>query len=269
VRHAGVPARSGDWREREMGETRLQRDARHHAVELRRAIGGEIRRLREDAALTRAAVARAAGVDPSYVSLIEDGEREAGYAVPAAVGAVLGADLSVRMFANTGPRIHDRSQAAMVEALLRALHARWIRTPEVPVLRPARGVIDVVLDDRTHPLLVAGEVQSQLRRLEQQIRWHREKELSLPSSELWRFAAVDGAPSTSRLLVLRSTRDLRDLAQTCEATLAAAYPARPADAVAALTSNAPWPGAAIVWMHVDGSHVRLLDGPPRGVRLGR
>lgn len=252
-----------------MGETRLQRDARRHAVELRRAIGGEIRRLREGAALTQAAVARAAGVDPSYVSLIEDGEREAGYAVLAAVGAALGADLSVRMYANTGPRIHDRFQAVMEEAILRALSPRWDPSPEVHVLRPARGVIDVVLDDRTRPLLVAGELQSQLRRLEQQIRWHREKELSLPSADLWRFAAVDGAPATSRLLVLRSTRDLRELAQTYEATLAAAYPARAADAVAALTSNAPWPGPAIVWMHVDGSDVRLLDGPPRGVRLGR
>jgi transcriptional regulator with XRE-family HTH domain len=193
-----------------MGETRLQRDARRHAIELRRAMGREIRRLREDAALTQAAVARAAGIDPSYVSLIEDGEREAGYAVLAAVGAVLGADLSVRLFATTGPRIHDRFQAAMEEAILRAL-----------------------------------------------------------SHDLWRFAAVDGAPATSRLLVLRSTRDLRELARTYEATLAAAYPARAADAVAALTSTAPWPGPAIVWMRVDGAAVRLLDGPPRGVRLGR
>jgi transcriptional regulator with XRE-family HTH domain len=252
-----------------MGETRLQRDARRHAVELKRAIGGEIRRLREDAGLTQAAVARTAGIDPSYLSLIEDGEREARYAALSSIGAVLGADLAVRLFAHTGPRIHDRSQAAMEEAFLRSLSPRWTASPEVPVRRPARGVIDVVLDDRTRPLLVAGELQSQLRRLEQQIRWHREKELSLPSADLWPFAAAAGAPATSRLLVLRSTRDTRELARTFEATLDAAYPARVGDAVAALTSNAPWPGPAIVWMRVDGSDVRLLDGPPRGVRLGR
>ena len=252
-----------------MGETRLRREARRRAVELRRVIGGEIRRLRVDAGLTQAAVAGAAGIHPSYQGVIEEGDREAGYEVLAAIGAVLGSDLSVRLFPTTGPRIHDHIQAAMEEALLRVLHARWIASPEVPVVRPARGVIDVVLDDRTRPLLVAGELNSQLRRLEQQVRWHREKELSLPSADLWRFAAADGAPATSRLLVLRSTRDLRELASTFRATLAAAYPARAADVAAALTSDAPWPGPGIAWMRVDGAEVRLLDGPPRGVALGR
>jgi transcriptional regulator with XRE-family HTH domain len=256
-------------REIDMGETRLRRDARRRALELRRAIGGEIRRLREDAGLTRAAVARAAGIDPSYLGLIEDASREAGYRVLSAIGAVLGADLSVRLFPTTGPRIHDRFQAAMEEALLRTLHRRWIASPEVPVLRPARGVIDVVLGDRTQPLLVAGELNSQIRRLEQQVRWHREKEQSLPSADLWRSAAADGNPVTSRLLVLRSTHDLRELARAFEATLAAAYPARAADVVAALTTDAPWLGAGIAWMRVDGARVELLGGPPRGVGLGR
>ena len=69
--------------------------------------------------------------------------------------------------------------------------------------------------------------------------------------------------------MLRSTRDLRELARTFEATLAAAYPARTADAVAALTSDAPWPGPVVAWMRVDGADVSLLGGPPRGVGLGR
>ncbi len=252
-----------------MGETRLQRESRMRARDIRRATGEAVRRLREDAGLTRAAVAEAAGLHPSYIGLIERGERAPSIEALTAIGAVLGSDLSVRLFPTTGPRIHDHIQAAMEEALLRVLHARWIASPEVPVVRPARGVIDVVLDDRTRPLLVAGELSSQLRRLEQQVRWHREKELSLPSADLWRFAAADGAPATSRLLVLRSTRDLRELASTFRATLAAAYPARAADVAAALTSDAPWPGPGIAWMRVDGAEVRLLDGPPRGVALGR
>ena len=253
-----------------MGETRLQQDARRRATDLRRSVGEHVRRLREDAGLTRAAVASAAGIHPSYLTRIEDGRREAGYEVLAAVAAVLGADLSVRLFPNTGPTIHDRTQAPMGEALLRVLHARWTPSPEVPVVRPARGVIDVVLHCRDAQLLVATELQSALRRLEQQLRWHREKELSLPSSDLWRWAATDAEPVTSRLLVVRSTVETRRLARDLEETLRAAYPARAADIVAALTSaTAPWPGPGIAWMRVEGGRADLLDGLPRGVRLGR
>ena len=150
------------------------------------------------------------------------------------------------------------------------LNARWTPSPEVPVLRPARGVIDLVLHEQAARLLVATELQSALRRLEQQIRWHREKELSLPSSDLWRRAARDGEPATSRLLVVRSTVETRRLAREFEETLRAAYPARAADVVAALTSAAaPWPGPGIAWMRVEGGRAELLDGAPRGVRLGR
>ena len=153
---------------------------------------------------------------------------------------------------------------------MRALHRRWTAAPEIPVHRPARGVIDVVLVDNARVTVVATEMQSEVRRLEQQVRWHRQKEESLPSADLWRFVGADAPPVTSRLLVLRSTRDLRELANTFESTLRAAYPARSADVVSALTSQAEsWPGPGIVWVRVAGADVRLLDGPPRGVRLGR
>ncbi len=187
----------------------------------------------------------------------------------AALAVVLGADLKIRLYANTGPRIHDRIQAPMEECLIRALHARWIPSPEVVVTEPAHGVIDLVLGERQRSLLIAAELNSQLRRLEQQIRWHREKEQSLPSSELWPFARALDEPTTSRLLVLRSTATMRALANDFEATLRAAYPARTRDVVEALVRNSPWPGAGIAWIRVDGADVRLLDGPPRGVRLGR
>ena len=123
-----------------MGETRLQRESRMRARDIRRATGEAVRRLREDAGLTCAAVAEAAGLHPSYIGLIERGERAPGIEALTAIAAVLGSDLSVRLFPTTGPRIHDRIQAAMEEALLRVLHARWIASPEVPVVRPARGV---------------------------------------------------------------------------------------------------------------------------------
>ena len=51
--------------------------------------------------------------------------------------------------------------------------------------------------------------------------------------------------------------------------IAAAYPARAADAVASLTADRPWPGAALLWANVELGHARILDGPPRGVTVGR
>ena len=253
-----------------MGETKLQRDIRVRDVDVRRMIGRAVRDLREDAALTRAAVAESAGIDASFLGRIECGSREPSLSTLTALATVLGADLSVRLVPTTGPRIRDRIQAPMVESLVRVVHARWRPMPEVPVTRPARGVIDLVLADRATPLLVASEMQSELRRLEQQIRWHREKEASLPSSAAWREAARGDEPATSRLLVLRSTRQLRELATSYEATLRAAYPARTRDVLDALIGPAPvWPGAGIVWMRVESGRAELLDGPPRGVRLGR
>lgn len=254
-----------------MGETRLRRDVRRQVGDRRREIGLELRRLRLDAGLSRAAVARLAGVDARYVALIEDAERAAGFEALALVAAALGADLSVRLFAGTGPAVHDRSQAPMTEALLLGLHARWLPSPEVRVSTPARGVIDVVLDDTDGSVLVAAEIQGQVRRLEQQIRWHREKEVALSSADLWPFALAQhgGELATSRLLVLRASADLVRIATDYPATLAAAYPARCADALAALRGEARWPGPAIVWVAMRGRQATLMQGPPRGVVVGR
>ncbi len=255
-----------------MGETRAQRAALDHARGLRLSIGEGLKRLREDDGLARAAVARAAGLDPTYVRLVETGARDASIETLALLASVLGAEFSARIYPVTGPGIHDRVQGVMGEALLDILHARWIRLPEVPVYQPRRGVLDFLFAELASRVGVGTELQSELRRLELQLRRHREKEEALPSSPRWREleATAGSTLATSRLLVLRSTRDMRDIASTYEATLRAAYPARTEDAIAALTSaNALWPGPAIVWINVDGKATRVMHEPPRGVRLGR
>ena len=175
----------------------------------------------------------------------------------------LGADLGVRYFANTGPRIRDHLQVAMSEALLRELHHRWRATPEVPVYRPVHGVIDLVLEERTGDATVATELHSQVRRVEQQIRWQVQKADALASQ------ADQQGRSISRLLVLRNTQATRDVVRAAAATFAAAYPARTADAVTSLRHGTAWPGPAIAWMRIDGGGARLLDGPPRGIAVGR
>lgn len=240
------------------------------AGELRRALGAELKRMRLDAGLTLRALARAADVTPSHLSEIERGIAEPSLAVLAALASVLGADVSIRLFAGTGPRIRDRLQAPMVEALLREAHPSWKRLVEVPVWRPARGVIDAVVS-RPGEVVVAIEVHSELHRLEQQIRWAGEKADALPSADAWSMLLA-GAPTVpvSRMLVLRSTRANRDLANAFESTIRAAYPAKAADAVRALRdASVPWPGSALVWAEATTAGARILDRPPRSVRVGR
>ena len=83
----------------------------------------------------------------------------------------------------------------MLEALLRILHPRWRATFEdMPVLLPARGVIDCVLDDNAGPDVVAVEAESDIRRFEQpSLRSATAKADLLPSSERvpWSFVTAD------------------------------------------------------------------------------
>ena len=63
----------------------------------------------------------------------------------------------------------------MIEALLTLLPSDWERYVEVAVTRPVRGVIDVVLARPAAGRIVSLEAHSEIRRLEQQLRWATEK----------------------------------------------------------------------------------------------
>lgn len=197
----------------------------------------------------------------SYLWKIEAGEAEPSTGVLLSIGSCLGADLSVRLFPGVGPRIHDRFQAPIIEALLRSLGSEWHAQPEVPV-PAARGVLDLVLRRRDARLALACECHSELRRLELVLRRLGEKSDALGGQ-------MDGDVTVSRMLLLRSTASTRSIARAYEATLAAAFPARSPDAFAALRRGAPWPGSSILWARLDARRVEILDTPPRGVRLGR
>jgi transcriptional regulator with XRE-family HTH domain len=239
--------------------------------DLRRQIGAEIRRLRLDCNLSQRALATAADIDQGYLSQIEAGIREPSLAVLLAIGDVLGADLVVRLYPTTGPRVHDRTQAPMIDALIGVLHHRWKPLVEVPVRRPSRGFIDLVIADPAAGIVVAVEVQSQIRRVEQQLRWSADKSESLPSASAWpTFQPANGGPAAvSQLLVLRSTRATRHVARSYESLLGAAYPARMTDVRRSLIDGGPWPGSGVLWVAVEGGRARILDFPPRGVSLGR
>ena len=252
--------------------TKVELVAARRLRELDRAVGVQLRTICEDAGARAAAVARSSGISASHLSGIETGEGDASLGALVAIATALGADISIQVHPGAGIPLRDRFQARMIEELLRSLHPRWSRFLEVPVTTPARGVIDAVLVHREAPLLVAVEAQSELRRLEAQLRWHTEKAAGLARTEIARAARVafdDGAGLTiDRLLLLRSTHTTRDLAIRFEATLAAAYPARAGELLEALAGTAPWPGSGLAWVEVEGRASRILAGPPRGVRVG-
>lgn len=229
-----------------------------------RGLGADLRRMREDAGHSQRAVARAAGIAQPYLSEIEAGGAEPSVEVLHRLGVVLGAQLSLRFFPNTGPRVRDHLQLLMEQTMLRALDRRWRAEIEVPVYRPVRGVVDLILHDLRGPDSVVTEAHSLLARVEQQIRWANEK-----------ADAVAGLPGfggrrVCRLLLLRNTSANRDVVRSAPQVFEAAYPGRASDAYDALTQESGrFPDAALLWVEVRGTSSRLLARPPRGVGVGR
>jgi transcriptional regulator with XRE-family HTH domain len=234
-------------------------------VALRTGIGRQLAELREEFELSQLAVATAAGIDSGHLSRIERGTAAASVDTLVTLAATLGADLGVRLFHTTGPRLRDHLQAPIVEALVRRLDPRWRASPEVP-LPAAHGVVDVVLRLDSAGLSIACEVHSELRSIERIQRRLFEKAQALGD--------LDGRTSSAILLV-RATERTRAVARQFEATLGAAFPGSCLAAIEALTgahgSIVPpaWPGPTMLWARVEGRRAELLDEPPRGVRIGR
>lgn len=211
--------------------------------------GADVRRLREDAGISRAELARGTGLDASYLAEIETGKANPSIGTCSRLALGLGADLPLRLYPSTGATIRDRHQAPIAEASIRTAHRRWVRFAEIAVRRPARGWIDLGFHDIGSALFVATEIQSDLRRLEQLVRWSEEKANSLPSWDGW---AALGNPAISRLLIVRETRSNRTVAAQFRRLMRTTYPADPADALDSLVGTGAWPGSAILWAVSDG-----------------
>lgn len=241
-----------------MPSRRFELDARRAAAAVRTRLAEDLGRLVGDAGVSTRQLASATGLDRGHVARILRGETRPSLETYASLAVALGADLTGRLYPNTGTRIRDRHQAQMLEWLLDQLHPRWQPFTELAVRKPARGWIDAAFHEPRASLFVATEVQSELRRLEQTIRWSAEKADSIPSWAGWaQFAPV---PQISRLLVVRRTRATKAVAIEFSRQLRVAYPAHPDDAVMALTGTLEWPGAAIVWVTLDARGVRFAAG---------
>ena len=251
-----------------MADTAIERLSAARARALRRTVAAQLEDLREERGLSQREVAEAAGIDRSWLAKAEAGDANLTLHALAAIATVLGAEASLRLYAATGPRLRDHLQVRLLETLLAILDRRWVPRLEVPVYRPVRGVIDLVLIDRVAREVVSGEAHSELRRFERQLRWATEKTDALPSADGWPW--MEGEPRTSRILLLRSTAATRAVVRGAPHLFAAAYPGRAADAVAALTgATGTLPEAAIVWVDPRGPASRVLAGPPRGITVGR
>jgi len=222
--------------------------ARQAARKALAAFGADVYRLRTDAGVPRTQLARGAGIDQSYLARIEKGTADPSSGTCARIALALGADLSLRLYPNTGPAIRDRHQAPITEALLAIAHPRWHRFAEVAVRQPSRGWIDLAFHDPRQRVLVATEIQSDLRRLEQLIRWSTAKAESLPSWEGWTHL---GEVTVSRLLVIRDTRATRQAFDEFRRLLRTAFPGDGREALESLTGVAGWPGAALLWAAPD------------------
>ena len=242
--------------------SRVRIEGSRRAVAVARTLADDLRRLREDAGVSQRALARASGIDQSVISRAEAGLESPGIQTYALLAAALGADLSARLYPNAGPAIRDRHQARIIEALVQGLHARSRVWPEVGVRQPVRGWIDAVLVDADPRLAVATEVESSLSRLEQAIRWSTAKAEALDSSRAWPFGISGERPMVDRLLVVRSTRATRDVAATFAATLHAAYPGDPWQALAALRGPTRWPGPTLLWAVERRSGTVVLVAEP-------
>jgi transcriptional regulator with XRE-family HTH domain len=240
-----------------------RREVRAREVRVRRSIAAQLNELLLESGVTQAALASAASVEGGHLSRLLRGIDGVSFETLLSLGLALGADVSVRLFPTTTPRIRDHLQAAMLEALIRRLDpARWRARPEVPV-PAARGVIDLVLQSASGEPAIACEAHSQLRSVDLVLRRLQEKTLAL--------AALDGGSRpVSGLLLVRSTLATRHVVRLHTATFEAAPPGSSAVAIAALSgSAASWPGPTLLWARVEGGRAEILESPPRGIGSGR
>ncbi|TAM70852.1 MAG: XRE family transcriptional regulator, partial [Chloroflexota bacterium] len=180
---------------------RVVRSGRRRAEEQVRRFGEELLGARLDAGLSQRRVAVEAGVTTAYLGRIEAGQAHPALDVCGRLAAALGGELSLRFYPGTGPHLRDHLQAAMLQALRHQTHRRWRRRLEVAVFRPVRGVIDLVLDDAS--VIVATEIQSDLRRFEQQLRWAKAKADALWGSMVQEadalgWTAIEAEPDRGR-----------------------------------------------------------------------
>jgi transcriptional regulator with XRE-family HTH domain len=126
-----------------MSQSHLQARADRRVARVRRNLVDQLCLLVGDSGVTVRQLGEASGLTPQYVARVLAGTERPTLEAYARLAEALGADLHCRFYPNTGPAIHDRHQAPILEFLLGARHRRWEPHVEPMVHRPSRGWIDL------------------------------------------------------------------------------------------------------------------------------
>jgi transcriptional regulator with XRE-family HTH domain len=149
-----------------MGATeRIVDRATRRATQLVRSIGSELREARLAAGLSQERVAAAAHVSRPWYARLEAGRiRSPGFVELARVAAVLGLDLSARLYPGPSP-LRDAGQSAKLSLLLAPLAGPLRARREVPL--PAR---EGVPEQRSWDAMLFGQARRTAIELEMRIR---------------------------------------------------------------------------------------------------
>ena len=186
-----------------MARTSLQIRADEHAAELRRVLAQDLRRMRDDAGLHQDGHRGARGADPSLITRLESRDIDPTLETYARVAAALGANLTARVYPDTGPSVRDRHQVRAAECLLASLHPRWRATPVAAVRRPVRGWVDARDARRLLAAAYAADPRDALDALTGMAAW--------PGPALL-WARLDGPAATLDPLVVVQSAGGRDAA---------------------------------------------------------
>jgi DNA-binding XRE family transcriptional regulator len=205
-----------------------------------RRLEDELRELRLRASLTQSTVGQAPGVHRTVISRLEGGNPRVSLAIRFRTAALVGADLRLSAYAQSGPMIRDTAQARLVEAMLESIDPRWSRTLETPLPGLDRRSVDLRLDGTAG--IVLCEVESRVGSLEEIIGELHGKRDAVGSTSGWPIHVV---------LVLPRIRHHLEIVRHHPRTIEAVFP-MPSDEVAAALADVeiPWTGDGIQWAAV-------------------
>ncbi len=217
-----------------------ERALRHQSTRM----AEEIRALRIRAGLSQAAVAREVGVSRSAISKLELGYPGSALRLRFRVATVLGGDLRLSLFAESGPHIRDTAQARIVEWLLIQADPARRPTVEATVPGPGRRSVDLRFDGPADIVLI--EVETHVASLEEIIR-----ELHSKREAVAQAIAQAGSPARGIhvVLALPSSRHHRSIVRAHPRIITAAFPISSIRLARALTDSlVDWPGDGILWI---------------------